>query len=138
MTQREPSASKYDKPDGRHFILVDRRPMPANLMTWARWFEATHGTPQQVVARDEIDDVTITTAFRSLPAIEYGNPTLLFESVISGGRWHGGMRLYASWAEAEAGHHLLCEKVRARATGAAVASNALLASINQRSPSPDR
>lgn len=107
-------------------------------MTWARWFEATHGTAQRVVARDEMDDVTVVTEFRSLPAVEYADPTLLFESVVSGGRWHGLVRLYARWEEAEAGHRVLCAMVQAQATGAAVASNALLASINQRSRTHDR
>lgn len=82
------------------FILQGKTPVPADLMTWAKWFE----TADRKVAADEIGDVRISTVFLGLDhSFGHGAP-LLFETMIFGGRHDQHQTRASTWEEAEKQH----------------------------------
>ena len=101
------------------YILVDRRPVPEPiLLKWARWLE----TADRVVAQDTVREacgdgvagVEVSTVFLGLDQIfrNEGAP-VLFETKVFGGIMDGERERYSTWAEAEAGHQRMLERVRA-------------------------
>ena len=77
-----------------------------NLNIWGRWFQ----TAARHVARDERGDVVVSTVFLGLDhAFRPGRP-LLFETMIFGGPHHLDLARYSTWAEATAGHAVMCTK----------------------------
>jgi hypothetical protein len=86
-----------------HYILVGRIPIAVDLLTFARWFETSF--KQRRIARDEFDDVAVSTVFLGLDHswIDDKDP-VLFETLIFGGPLDGEMWRYCTYAEAERGH----------------------------------
>lgn len=93
-----------------HYILKDRRPVPVDLMTWARAFERSD---QRRVAQDTVGSVRVSTVFLGLNH-RFGDegPPLIFETMIFGG-WHDQYQeRFSTWEEAEAGHAKALRLVR--------------------------
>lgn len=82
------------------YILKDKKPVPAELVEWANWFE----TADRVVAKDEIGDIKISTVFLGLDYSFGAGKPLLFETMIFGGENDQYQERYSTWEEAEAGH----------------------------------
>ena len=89
------------------YILEGTSPVLCNdLLTWGRWME----TADRHVARDERDGVVVSTVFLGLNhAFGPGQP-LLFETMIFGGPSDQDQARYSTWAEATAGHAVMCAK----------------------------
>lgn len=126
--------SEFDKVDGRHAILIDRRVELCNLFTWARWFEAASTTPGpdglpslRHVALDTIGAVWVSTVFIGANhQWALNGPGLWFETMAFGpaeeqevfGRKRlmypelGIQQRYATWEEAEAGHARVVARIR--------------------------
>jgi len=93
---------------GLYVLDDDGRPLPVDdFYAWSEWFMRTSRT----LARDQIGAVDVSTIFLG---IGYGDPPLLWESmvftstgVLTACRW-------ATQAEALAGHAALVAKVRER------------------------
>lgn len=83
------------------YILDGKTPVPADLMTWAKWFE----TSDRHVAQDVIGDVRISTVFLGIDH-RFGDegPPLIFETMIFGGPNDQYQTRSATWDEAEAQH----------------------------------
>jgi hypothetical protein len=90
------------------FILDGKTAVPADLMTWAKWFE----TSDRRVAQDEIGDVRISTVFLGINHQWGDGPPLIFESMVFGGPHDQETRRYSTWDEAEKGHTELLALVR--------------------------
>jgi hypothetical protein len=93
-----------------HYVLDGKKPVRAELMEWARWFEGNR--EDRIVARTQIGKVLISTVFLGLDH-NFGEdgPPLLFETLVFGGDLDGERERYSTWAQAEAGHEQMVAKV---------------------------
>jgi hypothetical protein len=82
------------------WILDGKKPVPADLMTWARWYESA----DRHVANEMIGDVRVSTVFLSLNHQWGEGPPLLFETMIFGGPLDEHQERCSTWEEAEAQH----------------------------------
>lgn len=92
------------------YILDGKTPVPADLMTWATWFEKA----DRHVARTVIGPYLVSTIFLGLDH-QFGNgPPLLFETMIfAEDDWTGEYQERCStWDEAEEQHKTACDYVR--------------------------
>ena len=94
------------------YILKDKKIIPVDLMTWAKWSE----TADRVVRQTEIIEgikignkalgtpVKISTVFLGLDHNFGAGKPLLFETMIFGGKHDGYQERYSTYKEAEKGH----------------------------------
>lgn len=92
------------------FILNGKTPVPADLMTWAKWFESA----DRHVAQDQIGDVRISTVFLGIDHSFGGDTPLLFETMIFGGEHDQYQNRSSTWDEAEQQHAEALAMVRAK------------------------
>lgn len=87
------------------YILVDRKPVPADLMTWASFF----GSADRIVAKSQFGDVGVSTVFLGLDH-RFGDsgPPLIFETMIFGGPHSDYQTRCSTWEEAEEMHRVAC------------------------------
>jgi hypothetical protein len=113
--------AEFDSPTGRHAILVGHQVKECNLMTWARWFEATSALDERRVGLDEVSGVRISTIFLGLDHQLGSGPKLWFETMVFPGDdgEDSYMARYSTWAQAEAGHAAAVAMVAADAKVAA-------------------
>jgi hypothetical protein len=95
------------------YILDGKKAVPADLMTWANWYE----TASRVVAKTDIGEVHISTVFLGLNHQWGDGPPLLFETMIFGGPLDQEQDRYSTWEEAEAGHAAMCARVTEQRSG---------------------
>jgi hypothetical protein len=94
----------------KKYILVGHEAVPADdLQAWARNFEK--GTNRHV-ALTKLDGAEVSTVFLGLDHSFGDGPPLLFETMVFGGVCDQEQDRYSTWAEAEAGHAAMVEKVR--------------------------
>jgi len=90
------------------FILKDREAVPADLMTWATWFE----TADRAVAKTQVGDFRVSTVFLGIDHNFGDGPPLIFETMVfdrdGGDVW---MERWSTWAQAELGHMEAVERV---------------------------
>ena len=79
-----------------------------DLIKWAKWFE----TSKRDVAKDLIDDVSISTVFLGLDHGFGDGPPILFETMVFGGVLDQEQDRYATFEQAEKGHKLIVERVK--------------------------
>ncbi len=96
------------------FILDNRKVVPADLETWARWFE--QGPSLRRVAHDTINGARISTVFLGIDH-GFGGRPLLFETMVFEGELDGVCERCETYEQAEAMHAEVCERVRATTTG---------------------
>lgn len=83
------------------YILDGHSVVPADLMTWARWFE----TSDRHVANDIVGGHRVSTVFLGINHRFIGDgPPLVFETMIFGGPRDGWQERCSTWDEAEAMH----------------------------------
>lgn len=84
-----------------HMVLdADHNLVPADLRTWARWFE--DGAARRV-AEDTIGDARVSTVCLGIDH-GFGGPPLWFETMVFRAGDDEYTERYATWTEAEAGH----------------------------------
>lgn len=81
-----------------HYILEGHKAVPADLMTWARWFE-TIGAGR-VVAKTELAHVHVSTVFLGLDHSYGEGPPQLFETMIFSGPKDGWQERCETWEQA--------------------------------------
>lgn len=82
------------------YILEGKTPVPADLTTWAHWFE----TSDRQVAQDQIGDTCISTVFLGIDHQWGKGPPLIFETMIFGGVHDLYQTRSSTWDEAEKQH----------------------------------
>jgi len=91
-----------------HYILKGHEAVPADLMTWAKWYE----TGNRRVADDSVGDIRVSTVFLGLNHNYGEGPPTLYETMVFGGphdqEWE---ERYCTWDEAVAGHAAMIERV---------------------------
>jgi hypothetical protein len=95
------------------YILDGHTPVPADLMTWAAWFEKA----ERHVAKTNIGDVFVSTVFLGLDHNWGRGPPILFETMVFKGPLDGEQERYVTWEEAEAGHAAMVKRVTEAASG---------------------
>lgn len=99
---------------GNYILNADNEPVQtADIVEWAKWFESADRTVQQT----QIGECRVSTVFWGVDHRfgEAGAP-LLFETMVlvddAGHPLRGEIERYCTWDEAEAGHKIMCERVR--------------------------
>ena len=91
------------------YVLKDKRPVQCTDVV-AR---VDLNSDEYRVAFDDIGDVRISTVFLGLDHDYAGHgPSLLFETMIFGGRYEGYQTRYSTWIEAKVGHAQAVDRVR--------------------------
>ena len=91
------------------YILDGQTVIPADLKTWARWFE----TANRRVAEAEIGGRRVSTVFLGIDHQIGDGPPLIFETMVFGnGEDQGWMERCSTWDEAEAMHKRGCAWVK--------------------------
>lgn len=94
-----------------HWILDERgEPVPADLKTWARWFEASIG--KRRIAGETLDEAWVSTVFLGLNHQFLDGPPLLFETMIFGGEYDERMWRWTTRHQALAGHDQIVTALR--------------------------
>ena len=99
----------------RHYVLdADNRPVEADLMTWAQWWETASN---RIVDWTQINsEVMVSTVFLGLDHRFGGKgPPLLFETMIfgAGDEAQNDVWRYSSWDDAKTGHAAVVSRLRA-------------------------
>ena len=104
-----------------HFILdADNNAIPATLLEWGRFRETD---PRWRVGHDAVDGLVVSTVFLGSDHNYAGvGPPILYETMVfhsaDGGdadyskSCDGSEARYATYAEAQAGHAEVCEKIK--------------------------
>ena len=88
------------------YILDGHKAVPADLMTWAKWYEKAD---RHVAQSGQQGKTRVSTVFLGLNHQWGEGPPLLFETMIFGGEHDQYQERYATWDEAEQGHRKACE-----------------------------
>ena len=99
----------------QHYILNDDNvAVPVDVLEWARWFDMNY--QRRIVRRDKWPDgVVVSTVFLGLDhAWGERGPRHIFETMVFGGDFDQETERYSTWAQAEAGHHAMVERLRER------------------------
>jgi hypothetical protein len=92
-----------------HPRYFDRRGQPIDLVAWCAAME----DPQQKrVALTQIGNVEVSTVWLGLDHAFYEGAPLIFETMVFGGVLDEECERYSTEAEAIAGHHTMCARVR--------------------------
>jgi len=80
----------------------DHNLIPADVMTWGRWFE---NADNRIVAKTKIGGIVVSTVCLGIDHNFMGSgPPLLFETMIFDGDGGGDCWRCSTWQEAEAQH----------------------------------
>lgn len=90
---------------GDKWILEGHEAVPADLMTWAKWYE----TADRHVGRHEHGGVCVSTVFLGIDhRLGDEGPPLIFETMIFGGEHDQWQDRCSTWAEAVEMHKKAC------------------------------
>lgn len=98
----------------RNYILDGKTPVAiADVIEWAQWFDANDD--KRIIGQEtlEIDgeQIKVSTIFLGLDH-GYGGLSILFETMIFGGKHDMFQRRYSTWEEAEVAHKEIVEAVK--------------------------
>jgi hypothetical protein len=97
-----------------HYILDENHNVvKATLMEWAQFFERIEN---RTVAWTQVNsEITVSTVFLGIDHRFSGKgPPILFETMVFGGERDQYTTRYCSWDDAETGHKVLVERLRAK------------------------
>ena len=93
-----------------HYILDGKKPVPCDLMTWARWLK---GAERHVAKSGDPkgEKPWVSNVFLGLDhSFGYGSP-MLFETMIFGGEHDQYQERCSTWEEAEIMHKKACQLI---------------------------
>ena len=97
--------------DDKFILDADgKTPIPADLMTWAKWCESNPAL--KIVKQEEVHGVKVSTVFLSLDHSFGHGPPVLWETMIFGGEHDEYQERYSTYDDAVAGHQKAVEMVR--------------------------
>jgi uncharacterized protein involved in tolerance to divalent cations len=82
-----------------------------SMTVWGEWFAKNHDA--RVVAKTEVGEAEVSTVFLAIDHSHGGDVPILFETMVFDGPHDNWVRRYATKAEAQAGHDLVVEALRA-------------------------
>lgn len=94
------------------YILDGHTPVPADLLTWAAWFEGDGN--RAVAATDFGGEAVVSTVFIGLDSGMRDGAPLLFETMVFASEHPSidqDQRRYATWEEAVAGHTMIVAEI---------------------------
>jgi hypothetical protein len=95
------------------YILDGREPKPIeNVREWNLWCNTADQQVRQVAVTED-GDATVSTVFSGLDLSFGRGPPLIFETLVFGGEMDGEMDRYSTWEEAEHGHAIMVDRVKA-------------------------
>ena len=87
-----------------YYILVGHTPVAVNsLSEWQNYLHSVQHSGLHLVAETIVGDAKISTSF-SVFDLTFGEPPLLFETMVLGGPHHRRMQRYSTWEQARNGH----------------------------------
>jgi hypothetical protein len=87
------------------YILQGKEPVPADLMTWARWYE----TADRAVAKSDVGPFQVSTVFLGLDHSFGSGPPMLFETMVfKGSAADEWCERCSTWEQAEEMHTRGC------------------------------
>jgi hypothetical protein len=93
-----------------YYILKNQIPvLIEDPITWSEWFFKE--TAARTIARNEKDDITVSTVFVGIEASLPGSEPKLFETMIFGNKSDDYVTRYSTWEEAKRGHQAICDAV---------------------------
>jgi hypothetical protein len=99
---------------GLYYILDGHEPKQTNDMeVWHRLMFGEE-SDKRTVAFDQIGDVMVSTVFLGLNHALGDEDRILFETMVFGGPLDRECVRYATWDEAEHGHAVMVDRVKAR------------------------
>ena len=88
----------------RYYKLVGHTPVAVNsLSEWLDYLHSAQDSAKHLVAETTVGSSKISTTFSGFD-LTFGDPPLLFETMVLGGPHHGRMQRYSTWSEARFGH----------------------------------
>ena len=90
------------KTKGKYILKGKKIVKETDLLKWAKWFESNRENCR--VAIDEIDNVKVSTVFLGINHNWETGKSLLFETMIFGGKYDDYQERYSTWDEAVKGH----------------------------------
>lgn len=95
----------------RTYILRGQTPVPCeDAATWGEWFETSK--EDRRVAYDIFpNEVSVSTVFLGIDHSYGDGPSILFETMVFGGKHDQYTRRYRTWKQAMAGHRKTCVMV---------------------------
>ena len=119
-------------PDGdfgpfHHNYILDANgePQPCDdILVWGEWFERAGRSGERVIAHDRNEarapgepDILVSTVFLAINHNFFGEPPILWETMVFGGLLDQEQCRYSSRAAALAGHRKMCLAVQASLDG---------------------
>lgn len=102
---------RFDKDRGMHAILIGHQVKTCNLMTWARWNEATARSGiGRHVADETAGRVRVSTVFLGIDHNHGWGAPRWFETMVFVAGEGVDLVRYSTWEEAEAGHAAMVKK----------------------------
>jgi hypothetical protein len=92
----------------QEYILKDKKIIPVDFTTWAKWFE----TADRHVGNNHLRAIHVSTVFLGIDHNFGEGEPLLFETMIFGGKHDGYQDRYSTYEEAEKGHEKALELVK--------------------------
>ncbi|MBN3957921.1 hypothetical protein [Nostoc sp. NMS8] len=87
-----------------YYKLVGHTPVAVNsLSEWRDYLHSVQDSGQHLVAETIVGDAKVSTSFSGFD-LTFGDPPLLFETMVLGGPHHGRMQRYSTWEQALTGH----------------------------------
>ena len=94
--------------DRHKYILVDRVPVvEPDTLKWGRWFEDIDNRRVDLTAVEN-DEIVSTVFLGANHRFGEGEP-LLFETLITGGKYDQHMFRYSTWGQARQGHERIVQ-----------------------------
>jgi len=90
-----------------YYILVDKKPVAVDRLPFGFFRQS-----DRIVAKTDINDISISTVFLGIDHSFGGEIPILFETMVFGGELDQEMDRYTTWEEAEAGHKWMIERVK--------------------------
>jgi len=109
-----PAEQKKENPaeqKQQYYILLNKKPVPVESnLDHAKWQESISDDAWKVKV-EKIKDIKISTVFLG-SSTGTEKPPLLFETLVSGGKFDGKQKRYAIWEDAEKGHKKIVDKIK--------------------------
>ena len=95
-----------------HYILKNKKPIPASLMEWAMWLEGEGVSKERIVGKTQVKKGFVSTVFIGLGGTGYNDQ--MFETMVfnTGTEYDDDCMRCATWKQAEKQHEKMVRLVK--------------------------